>query len=49
MKYFFDDKAGAVIAVDEAGARVLPEIGGIVAGGVLSQSKGSVDRKRRSM
>lgn len=36
MKYFYDEKVAALIAVDEDGARVLPEISG---GGVEVQKE----------
>lgn len=46
-KYFYDDKAGVVIAVDDAGARVLSEIGGIAAGGGAEPIKGKAGRKAK--
>ncbi len=33
MKYFYDEKAETVIAVDESGARILPSIGEVAGGG----------------
>ncbi len=47
MKYFYDDKAQVVIAVDESGARVLPAIGEVAAGGGSEPKKKKPDGNKK--